>query len=156
MNKEEYQKSWPAGLVRYEVSKTISIPEVDRLFLQEVGLPVGREPEWVFTGTLIQVAELYQFGTHCTYPLMIDQTGAIKEILEGRATFMNSSVVGLAACLTLRKRSSRGRVELRTEADIQKFAEMFLELDARCLTPGGYWELYIQEVREEMMEINSQ
>ncbi|MFN9433769.1 MAG: hypothetical protein ACK6DC_02375 [Planctomycetota bacterium] len=154
MNIEDYAKAWPAGFVKYDVSDAIEIPDADRYFLCEVGLPIGRDPEWVFTGTLEKFNDdTFRFGTHFTSPLTISKTGSIGEVLDSRFALMNSSVVGLAACLTLRKRSSRGRLQLRCEADIQRYAEMFLELDSQCLSPGGYWDSYIQEVREEVMEI---
>lgn len=153
MSTEDYIKAWPRGLIKYHFSAPNRLPCQSVHFLRDVGLPIGREPEWCFDGNLQQTEdELYAFGRHFTRQLVLDNSGTVFEYDAGHMVFLNSGIQEMAYCLTLRKRASRGRIQVQTEDSFQQFRKMFLEIDSNALADGSYWAGYMEEVREEMRE----
>jgi hypothetical protein len=150
---DDYVKSWPWGFVKYDIPSNVLIPDDTRCFLEDVGLPKGREPEWVFTGTLQQNEHGgYVFGVHATASLVVTKIGAVYESINGDLTFLNSGVRELALCMTFRKKNSRGRFPINTESDFVAFQQSILAIDPNALSPGTYWWFYAEEVRSEALD----
>lgn len=154
MSIEDYIKAWPAGLIHYEVASTTRLPDQTLHFLREIGLPVKREPEWIFDGSIQLLSDgIYVFGKHFVTQLVLDQNGTVFEYDAGRMLFLNSGIQELAYCLTFRKKSSRGRFRIQTEEDFQRFQQAILELDPKALIQGSYWATYVDEIRDDMLEM---
>lgn len=145
----DYFKSWPWGFTKYDIPSNVLIPDETRYFLVDVGLPKGREPEWVFTGNLQQNEHGYVFGVHATASLVVTKTGAVYESINGDLKFLNSGVRELAFCMTFRKRASRGRFPINTESDFVAFQQSIMAIDPNALSPGTYWWFYADEVRNK-------
>jgi hypothetical protein len=147
-----YRNAWPKGLVTYAIGDEISSVS-DKQFLQEIGLPRGREPEWVFTGVIRPFdSTKCTFGNHGVASLTIDTIGQVVEYSQDGSTYLNAGIKQLAFCLTLRKKAGHGRFPLRTELDVQRLADAYLTQDSTSLNPGSYWAAYIEEIREEVLE----
>jgi hypothetical protein len=118
-------------------------------------LPKGREPEWVLAGTIHQQNDLgYCIGSHCNAPLLIAPNGEVFKIAKGDVrVHFNAHIRQLAECLTLRKRAGRGKLQIRTESDVHQLMQLFLDIDSSALAEGSYWASYVQEVREQMLEM---
>jgi hypothetical protein len=81
---DDYLKSWPWGFIKYNIPSIVDLPDETRCFLRDIGLPKGKEPEWVFTGKLTECEQVeYAFGLHCESLLIITSVGAVYEFLDG-------------------------------------------------------------------------
>ncbi|MEZ6133438.1 MAG: SUKH-4 family immunity protein [Pirellulaceae bacterium] len=156
MSIDDYVKAWPAGLMKYELAPLISLPNQTSQFLQEVGLPLGREPEWIFDGIVHPLAQdVYAFGMHFVTQLALDENGTVYEYDAGNMLFLNSGVEELAYCLTFRKKASRGRVKVQSEEDFRRFQQSILEIDPKALTEGSYWATMLTKLKRRCSKYDS-
>ncbi len=81
---DDYLNSWPWGFIKYDIPPIVDMSVETRCFLRDIGLPKGKEPEWVFTGKLTECEQVeYAFGLHCESLLIITSVGAVYEFLDG-------------------------------------------------------------------------
>lgn len=148
-----YRRSWPKGLVTFpSATRNDQLPPEARDFLASIGLPRGRQPLWDFDGSLSYVPGGIRFGTHGVMPLMIARDGEVHRLTPDGRTYFNSSIVGFAACLTVRKRAFRLSSGLENIADLKR---ALISADRTCLAADAFWASYLLECEQEQDEISS-